>query len=108
MDKKDLLKFCRYYKGEDDCPFKNSPQFYIWTIERDWISEMGLEDVVSDRMSSALNRYITAGYTDFEKFDNTPITLKAMLFMLIEKWNEGIVKKDTFADFYQKWLHKQI
>lgn len=108
MKNKDLLKFCRYYKGEDENPFSGCPQFYIWVFEKDWVNEMGPDNVVSENLSLVLLRYISAGYADFEKHDDIPITLKAMLYLLMEKWNESIVTKDAFADFYNKWLHRQI
>ena len=64
---------------------------------------MALDGIVNDSFSISFNRYLALGYADFEKFDGTPITLKAMLFSLLEKWNEGIVARDDFFTFYTKW-----
>lgn len=108
MDKKDLLAFCNYYKGEQSNPNKHSAAWYVWQVEKDWVEEMALDNVVNDCMAKPLNRYISLGYADFEKFDDTPITLKAMLFSLLEKWNEGVVARDDFSSFYAKWKGHEI
>ena len=107
MDRKDLLSSCRYYKGEKENPFDNSPARYVWNIEKDWVDGM-TNDEVCDGLSAALNHYIHVGYKDFDKFDDTPITLKSMLLSLLEKWNEGMVSYDGFSDFYDKWKSHSI
>ena len=68
MDKKDLVKFCRYYKGEDDCPFKDQNKSMLWFYERAWVYDM-LND--SDSLSSAIDDYIRVGLGLFEQFDKT-------------------------------------
>ncbi len=108
MDKKDLLVFCKYYKGERSNPNKISAAWYVWQVEKEWVEEMALDDVVNECLSNSLNHYISLGYSDFEKFDDTPITLKAMLFSLLEKWNEGMVTRDGFSAFYTKWKEHKI
>ncbi len=107
MDKKDLIKFCNYYRGESENPYKVSAAWYIWVTEKDWVDEMLLDNVVTDKQSLELNHYLEMGFADFEKFDDTPITLKSKLFALLEKWNEGIVSKDEFAQFYSNWKEKK-
>lgn len=32
-----LLKYCRNYKGEHECPFKNNQECGFWTIEMAWV-----------------------------------------------------------------------
>ncbi len=108
MDKKELLVFCKYYKGEKTNPNKPSTAWYVWAVEKDWVEEMTLDDVVNDCVSKSLDRYMSLGYADFEKFDDTPITLKAVLFSLFEKWNEGMVTREDFSAFYTKWRDGKI
>ena len=103
MSTNNVLQYCKYYHHEPINPYNLSVAAYLWQIEKEWIEEMQLEDRVSGRLSLSLNHYIASGYADFEKLDDTPITLKAMLFTLLEKWNEGIVTRDDFSLFYTKW-----
>lgn len=108
MDKKDLMKFCKYYRGESKNPFKVSAAYHVWVAEKDWVDEMLLENVVTEKQSMELNHYLSMGFADFEKFDDTPITLKSKLFTLLEKWNEGIVSKDDMSRFYSKWKEHKV
>lgn len=108
MDKKDLIKFCKYYRGESKNPYKVSAARYVWVTEKDWVEEMLLDNVVTDKQSLELNHYLAKGFADFEKFDDTPITLKSKLLALLEKWNEGIVSKDDFVKFYSNWKEKNV
>lgn len=101
---KEWIGYCKYYNGEEVNPFKPSPKFYVWTAEKEWVKEMGsIEESISDEMRRLLSRYEREGYGAFELLDGIPKTLKAVLFSLVEKWNEGVVSKETFADFYNRW-----
>lgn len=102
------ITFCRYFKGEKENPYKVSAAWYIWATEKDWVDEILLDNIVTDKQSLERNHYLEMGLADFEKFDDTPITLKSKLFALLEKWNEGIVSKDDFAQFYTKWKEHEI
>lgn len=75
MDKKELLHLCRYFKGEDACP-KNVPQ-NLWNYERIWV-ELSLNN--SSELTSMTKEYYDYGLFDFNKTDDVPFTLKALLF----------------------------
>lgn len=108
MNRKDLIKSCNYYRGEIENPYKVSAAWYVWVTEKDWVEEMLLDNVVTDKQSMELNHYLSMGFADFEKFDATPITLKSKLFALLEKWNEGIVTKDDMSSFYSRWKEHKV
>lgn len=107
--KKELLQFCRYYKGEKDNPFETSPRRHIWAMEKEWYDDTSdLSADMGNTMRDALERFISSGLDDIDKFDSTPLTLKAMLFALLEHWNEGIVTRESFTKFYHNWLSNNI
>ena len=108
MTKECAITFCRYFRGEKENPYKISPAWYVWIIEKDWVDEMLHDNITTQEHSLQLSHYIAMGYADFEKFDDTPITLKSKLFALLEKWNEGIVDRNAFAQFYTKWKEHKI
>lgn len=37
----ELLQFCRYYKGEDKCPFENEDLRLYWDLERVYVKNEG-------------------------------------------------------------------
>ena len=88
-----LLEHCRYYKGEKECP-KDDKNALFWWYEFDWIEKMSKDN--SD-ISDMLEYYIRAGLSTFQMFDNTPITLKALLFNRYSHWIMGDI------DGFKKW-----
>ena len=52
-----------------------------------------------------LEDYIRCGLGDFSKFDDTPITLKAILFNRYTKYNE-MIDVDGFKNWYNKVYSK--
>ena len=107
MQKEDAIKFCKYYKAEKENPYRQSPSYYIWIVERMWVNDMILDEVFPI-MSTHLEHYIKCGFIDLEKFDDTPITLKAYIFSISEKWFERSLSPEEFHDFYLKWRNKEF
>lgn len=78
--KKDLIPFCRYYKGEEKRP-KDAP--LVWGYEARWVemSENIQEGSASFyTLGEYLDNYLRAGLREFEQFDKIPVTLKSLLF----------------------------
>lgn len=107
MKTSDLLSFCRYYKGEEECPFaSNNPNSLCWWYEQKWveftIKARGDEDSDESKvLSSYLAEYIRAGMREFEKTDDTPIALKALLFNRYYHWNVGGDFKKWYKEVYK-------
>lgn len=99
MKQEDLLKFCRYYHGEASCPFKDNLKSMLWDYERTWVQDMKNDADFSD----VLAEYMNVGLRDFSETDDTPITLKAVLFNRFAK--TAYTMQDAvsaFKDFYKK------
>lgn len=76
----------------------------LWIYEEAWIEfTISKNYKHSDLLSKYLTEYILAGLADFEKFDDTPVTLKALLYNRYEQWNEG----GDFKEFYHKFYTKK-
>lgn len=101
MKKEDLLKFCRYFRGENRNPFtKDETHAMLWEYERTWVSD----SLKGGDFSDYLSEYLAVGLQDFSKFDDTPVTLKAMLFNRYAK--SAYTIQDAvpgFKEFYQKY-----
>lgn len=92
----DLLKLCRYYKGEDECPFSNTDVRYTaWKIES-LFADLWPD---SPMLKECLNDYIRRGLVGFCDYDDTPIHLKAFLmnrfFQYSERENIEVFKEGT-------------
>ena len=100
VTRSDLLKVCKYYKGEDKRPASKNEMF--WNYEQAWVNLRMDED--SDLLHAYLNDYDNAGLLDFEQNDGTPATLKALLFNRFCYWSSGTMLDcvEPFKEFYTK------
>lgn len=98
MKKDDLIKFCRYYKGGEELVHTQAP---FWHYEKKWV-EFSLTD--KELLGDMLVEYYAYGLRRFCQFDDTPITLKALLFNRYSHWlGENIegFKKWYIKEYYQ-------
>lgn len=93
MNKDNLLKYCRYYKGEESTPKNVNTTF--WEYEQKWVEWMLNNDAILDDMVSV---FVSNGLGAFEQKDNTPITLKALLFNRYAHWSLGDI-----VEGFKKW-----
>lgn len=104
MDKK-LLKFCRYYHGEQKAP--DSVNAMFWGYEKSFI-EMYVNE--KDVLSDMLSEYSLAGLSQFESQDDTPAVLKALLFNRYCNWRSCsmIECAEPFKKFYlEEYMKKR-
>lgn len=96
----ELLKYCRYYHYEKECPYKDHDRSMLWDYERTWIADM----IADADFSNCLREYLAVGLRDFSMTDDTPITLKAMLFNRYAKTAYSMQDAvEPFKDFYKKY-----
>lgn len=95
MEKEDYLRFCKYYKGESECP--KDVKISFWEYEKKWI-ELSMQK--DDSLGHMLDDYIAYGLREFEQMDNTPITLKSLLFNRYSHWEGCDI--DDFKQWYKK------
>lgn len=112
MNEKELLPFCRYYKGGANNPYNSKSQnkAMFWDYEKQWLeitidAAKHPEGQSASILKSALEDYLDAGLRDFEQMDDTPTTLKAILFNRYGYWLGGrglIEDAKHFKEFYSK------
>lgn len=100
MTREELIKQCRYYKGEEDCPFdgKDQNKAMFWSYEEKWV-----QYTLSDKnyLNRCLDEYKRNGLMSFKSDDGVPATLKAILFNRYSYWYEG--DSIGFKNFYTKY-----
>lgn len=97
------MPFCRYYKGEKENPYKSGNKALFWDYERVWIDLSVDKD---EMLGNMLDEYISAGLSEFEMQDDTPIILKAYLFNRFCQYSERI-DIDAFKKFYLNEYKKE-
>jgi hypothetical protein len=92
-----MVRFCRYYKGESECPHQNGEKAAFWECEKAWVD---LSLIESDLLVENMNEYRSAGLLDFEDGDGVPVLLKALLYNRYVYWSYGT--PNGFKDFYKE------
>lgn len=91
-----LFDYCRYYKGEKECPFKKQNDRMFWDYERIWCN---MQTTHNTLMNDMLRDYNLSGFAEFEPYDGTPVSLKALLFNRLTNYME--MPSDRFESFYK-------
>jgi len=102
MDKKTLLQFCRYYGGNK----QPTTHTELWGYERDWVN-MSSTKAGQELLADYVNEYSKAGLSSFSMQDDTPASLKALLFYRFCYWNSGS-SLDCAEPFKQWYIETYI
>ena len=89
MKKEDLIAQCRYYRGEDECPYNEEKLHWFWDMERVWVGTGG--DFVGETPT-----YKTYGG---RKYPGIPFTLLMVMFTSWGKYAYDF--KTTMNQFYE-------
>ena len=104
IKKEDLIPFCRYYKGENECPYKEGNSVLFWGWEKKWIvfSLSAYSDEQEDLLGTMIDEYVAVGLRKFNQLDGTPVSLKALLFNRYLHHSDLPMKDgvETFKIFY--------
>lgn len=87
----------KYYNGESKNPYegKDNNKAMFWWLEKDYL-DIFTSDMLLD--------YLHIGLGDFEKYDDTPVAYKAVLFNSFAKTEQSMLDaKDHFKEFYRQY-----
>lgn len=109
MQINNLIDHCRYYKGEDNNPFdgKDPNKAMFWFYEKYWVDAKNQSTKNNEAgrykknlISEYLTEYNNNGLANFSFNDNTPVTLKALLFNRYSHFS--MCDAEGFKKFYLK------
>lgn len=97
MEKSELLKHCRYYKGENENPYEGKDQnkAMLWFYEWVWINDT----LQGHSFNEMLEDYKEYGLEPFNADDGVPMSLKAQLFNRYMHWCGGYGKDEDVKGF---------
>ena len=93
-----LLKYCRYYKGEDTNPFEcyADDRRMLWFYERAYANS-----TENSMLPEYVGDYVAIGLGAFSEGDGVPVGLKALLFNRYAKTSYSMLSAKTpFKEFY--------
>lgn len=97
MEKVKLIAVCKYYKGESECPdsIKQMDKEFLWFYESYWVNSGG---VYEDN-----GEYEYADLLDFATNDDTPLSLKKLLF---NRYLKGCWSIETAAPGFKVFYYE--
>lgn len=99
--KQEMLKYCRYYNGEKECPFKDGMKPMFWEYEKIWLEHMLLEEEeMKDFLADLWSDYKRAGLELFAQDDGVPLGLKTLLYNRFDHWAQG--GAEDFKEWYTR------
>ena len=111
MEKKDmedrkvaLLKRCKFYKGEDDCPPEKF--FLVWECESLWVHCLLENDTKTlDDAVTFFHKLVDQSDPLFK--DGTPIAVQALLFERFchQSDDDPLYLVESFRRYYAKYWH---
>lgn len=88
MNREELLKHCRYYKGEDKCPFDDGELSWFWDMERVYVRCDG-------EFNGEGDYYLALGGRTYSEIPNS------LLFVMVTSWGKYAYDfKESFPKFY--------
>lgn len=100
MKREDFTKFCRYYKGEKECPAEKSESYGFWLWEKLWVEE----EIKGVPFSHFRYEDVDSGVipTPVPEGQNTPARLLTILFQYYLASKAVHKKEDPAKESYQK------
>lgn len=94
--REELMKQCRYYKGEDTCPFDRFPASWYWDMERVYVEHEGM-------FSGECATYVAHKFKDFDM----PYNLQMVMFTSWAKTAYDLDKEITsFYEIIEYYVNK--
>ncbi len=97
MTRDELIKLCRYYKGEEECPFDGGSIDALW-----WSGEKMLADNVSydksflQRLKDSFEEELAAGDLEGVYVDSSIPLEKRVIVLYLDLWHGKFFPYDDF------------
>ena len=108
----DLIIKCRYYRGEDSCPYKKTSEIQVWKWEKEWVEAIADSYSNRDRFFGELMATPCLGARPIEQWKNYAhhIGMPATLLACFGKnYGEGFGGfKYEMEEYFEHFLHDYI
>lgn len=102
QEQKRLLSVCKYYKGEDTCPFTDNNRGMLWMCEMAFINSTATKEG-KELLLDYLYDYTNAGLSMFKSEDSVPNALKALI---LNRYARGCFSLDVAVEGFKRLYTK--
>lgn len=101
MKREEVIKHCKYYKGEKECPYTET-EGVLWGCEKSYVDMCS--EGATDLLYMYVSEYMSVGLGTYRSTDNIPVSLKALLYNRYSNWN--MADQEEFKTWYNKYYSK--
>jgi hypothetical protein len=101
----DLMKRCRFYKGEETCPYTNQRDSFFWTYERAWVDKLSDSFTNAEGWHHAISAY--PKIEEFAKQRNLPSSLIGVFISREEHWCGYIESQEDYIESLKHYYLKE-
>ena len=106
MTRDDLIKQCRYYKGEEECPFDGIDQdkTAFWSYEYIWVNKFKGDYIDEQMIQSSYLAFPPVAMANRGEFSSVPVSLQLLLFNRYMHWLGGYQSLEDDVESFVDWL----
>lgn len=106
MTRDDLIKQCRYYKGEETNPFEGVDQdkSLFWWDEETWVNNFKGDYIDEQMTQSSYLAFSSVANANKEELSSVPISLQQLLFNRYVHWLGGYQSLGDDVASFVAWL----
>lgn len=106
MTRDELIKQCRYYKGEEECPFDGVDQdkTAFWSYEETWVNNFKRNYIDDQLTQSSYLAFSSVANANKEELSSVPVSLQLLLFNRYVHWFGGYQSLEEDAASFVAWL----
>ncbi|WP_297172683.1 hypothetical protein [uncultured Porphyromonas sp.] len=108
MTREELIKQCRYYKGEDVNPFEGVDQdkTAFWFHEEIWVNNFKGAYVDDELPQSRYLAFPSVANANKREFSSVPVSLQQLLFNRYVHWLGGYQSLEDDIASFVTWLKR--
>ena len=106
MTRDELIKQCRYYKGEETNPFEGVDQdkTAFWSYEYIWVNKFKGDYIDEQMTQSSYLAFPPVAMANRGEFSSVPVSLQLMLFNRYVHWLGGYQSLEDDVASFVAWF----
>ncbi len=106
MTRDELIKQCRYYKGEEECPFDGIDQdkTSFWSYEEIWVNKFKGNYIDEQMTQSSYLAFPPVAMANRGEFSSVPVSLQQLLLNRYMHWLGGYQSLEDDVESFVDWL----
>lgn len=108
MTRDELIKQCRYYKGEEECPFDGIDQdkTAFWSYEYIWVNKFKGDYIDEQMTQSSYLAFPPVAMANRGELSSVPVSLQQLLFNRYVHWLGGYQSLEDDVENFVAWLKR--